>query len=303
MTMTSEEFSGLSREEKIKTLMQLRFKQMPREQKVEVLNNLEEQNRPGAVETAARSFAQGLTFNFADEIEGVLRGGVAAIQGEDFGEAREKSTEESRQRLAQGRTDFPGVATAAEVGGGLASLAIPGTAVARGAQAAKAAKGLGKIATEAGKTVVRAGAGGLAAGVGEHGIDKEALKTASIAGGAQIPAIIAGKAANALGKSVVGTLTKVAVASGSGLVGALGTAAGTKLGKGLISKGATILEKRGKKSAGFVKMVRAMQQGSEKLGKNADKLFNAALESGAPGLTAAHIQLVQQDEDYRKIYE
>jgi len=300
MTMSSEEFSGLSREEKIKKLMEIRFQQMPREEKVEVLNNLEEQNRPGAIETAARSFAQGLTFNFADEIEGVLKGGIAAIKGGDFGEAREKATEESRQRLAQGRTDFPAVATAAEAGGGLAGLAVPGGLAARGAVAAK---GLGKIAAEAGKSVVKASAGGLAAGIGEHGIDSEALKTAATAGAAQLPAIIAGKAANALGKSVTGTLVKAAVVAGGGLVGALGTAAGTKLGKGLISNGAKILEKRGKKSAGFVKMVKAMQQGSEKLGKNADKLFNAALESGAPGLTAAHIQLVQSDEDYRKIYE
>ena len=151
--------------------------------------------------------------------------------------------------------------------------------------------------------MVKVGAGGLVAGIGEHGIDSKTLKTAAIAGSAQIPAILAGKAANILGKSVVGTLAKVAIAGGSGLVGAFGTVAGTKLGKGLISQGAEILQQQGKKSAGFVKMVKAIQEGSEKLGNNSDKLLNAALNKGAPGLTAAHIQLIQQDKNYRKEFQ
>jgi len=337
--MSQDEFTGLSREEKIKTLMKLRFDQMPREEKVEVLNNLEEQDRPGAVETAARSFAQGATFNFADEIEGVLKGGIGAIQGGDFGEAREQATEESRQRLAQGREDHPAVATAAEVGGGLATLAMPGGALAQGAKvgakvafkagqkailtgsakkrfiakgAAEAGKetvkkasqtGLARIATEGSKTVLRAGAGGLAAGVGEHGLDIEALKTAATAAGTQIPAIIAGKALSAMSKTSVGALVKLSMVGGQGLVGALGAAAGYKLGKGLIENGGKILEKQGKKSAGFVKLVKAMQSGTEKLGKHTERLFNAALEGGAPGLAAAHVQLIQQDKDYRKVYE
>jgi len=341
--ISEEEFMKLPEDQKNSVLEEMKFMSLSPAEQDKVIGQLrqkkEQEQRPGAVETAARSFAQGATFNFADEIEGVVRGGIGAIQGENFGEAREKATKESRERLSQGRADFPAVATAAEVGGGLATLALPGGAAAQmgklGAKAAlkagtkavmsdsakkrfiakgaaeagketvkKAAQtGLARVTTEAGKTVLRAGAGGLAAGVGEHGIDTKTLEAARTAGVAQTAAIIAGSGLKAMGKSTVGVLTKVALSGGKGLVGALGSAAGTKLGKGLIENGGKILEKQGKKSAGFVKMVKTLHGGVEKLGNNADKLITAALEGGAPGLAAAHVQLIQQDKDYRKVYE
>ena len=335
--MTEQEFSGLSREAKVKKIMELRFEKMPREQKTEVLNNLSNQDRPEAFEAGVRSLAQGVALNFADEIEGVIRGGIGALQGENFSESREKATQESRKKLAQGRADFPGISTAAEIGGGLASFAIPGGIFARGAKLAQAAtalkvgkaaekirlgqkfgvavpeaqkiiqgtqavvkKGLGRVI---GESTVKAAAGGAVAGAGEFGLDPKALQSAKEAGIAQTAAIVAGKAALALGKTTVGTLVKAFVLSGNGLVGLLGTGAGSKIGKELIKKGTEELKKNGKDVAGFSKMVRALQTGGDKLGKFSDELITVTLESGAPGLAAAHIRLSNSNKEYKKKFE
>lgn len=70
----------------------------------------------------SRAIAQGLTLNFADEIEAALRTG--SISSQEYQQLRDQL----RGQQAQFRQDMPGAATAAEVTGG---LAIPAGLVAR----------------------------------------------------------------------------------------------------------------------------------------------------------------------------
>lgn len=92
-------------------------------------------------------FVQGATFGFADEMRGAVQGGLAALQGGDFGGAYDQTVDESRGALAHERNVNPIGSVAAEVAG-----AIP-TGMGLGGQLA------GKGATLAGRIASGAGVG------------------------------------------------------------------------------------------------------------------------------------------------
>ena len=88
---------------------------------------------------------QGLTFGFADEIDG-LKGGVGAmLQGQDFGQGYQRGETDARARLEDYRQRHPIASTALEIGGAVIPAIATGGAglAAKGAtMGARAATGL-----------------------------------------------------------------------------------------------------------------------------------------------------------------
>jgi hypothetical protein len=66
-------------------------------------------------------FVQGTTFGWADELKGAVQGGMAAVQGGDFGETYKRSVDESRNALDYQRRINPIGAIGSELGGGIAT--------------------------------------------------------------------------------------------------------------------------------------------------------------------------------------
>lgn len=90
-------------------------------------------------------FVQGTTFGFGDELRGVVQGGIAAMQGGDFGDTYKRSVDQSRNALDFQRRENPVGAVAAEVAG-----AIPTGIAAGGQLAGRGASTLGRMASGAG---------------------------------------------------------------------------------------------------------------------------------------------------------
>ncbi|UYQ70963.1 hypothetical protein OF122_12935 [Pelagibacterium flavum] len=76
------------------------------------------------------TFVQGATFGWGDEARGLVQGGIAALQGADFGDTYRRTVDESRALVDQERRQNPVGAFASEVAG-----AIP-TGIAAGGQLA-----------------------------------------------------------------------------------------------------------------------------------------------------------------------
>jgi hypothetical protein len=90
----------------------------------------------------ADPIAQGATFGFADELRGVVQGGLAAAQGGDFGSTYNQAVDESRNALQHERNVNPIGSVAAEVAG-----AIPTGMLAGGQLAGRGATLLGRAMT------------------------------------------------------------------------------------------------------------------------------------------------------------
>lgn len=90
-------------------------------------------------------FVQGTTFGWADEIRGAYQGGLAALQGGDFGEAYKRSVDQSRNALDFQRRENPVGSFAAELAGAIPTGALAGGQIAaRGATlGGRALTGLG----------------------------------------------------------------------------------------------------------------------------------------------------------------
>ena len=134
----------------------------------------------------ARGVAQGVTFNFADELEGLARGLLTD-------ETRAEATEKVRGEQNEFRGKEPGLAFASEMAGSL----VPGVGAAR-----MAMKGVRPGARLAGRIAASgAGAGALAgAGAGEGGVGSGVSAAAGAAGGA-ILGYAGGKAIGGLQRS------------------------------------------------------------------------------------------------------
>lgn len=137
------------------------------------------------IESAIRGAAQGGTLGFADEITGALE---AAFTPKTYRQARD----ESRAAYRQAQEDNPLAFGAGEVGGGLASLLLPGGAAAKGASLA------GKVGAAA--------LGGAVSGAGYS--EEESL--GGIARDAAVSGAVSGGLAGALGLAAkgVGKLAK-----------------------------------------------------------------------------------------------
>jgi hypothetical protein len=84
--------------------------------------------------SALDPFVQGVTFGFGDELRGAVQGGLAAVQGGDFGSAYDQVVDESRNALNEERRVNPIGSLAAEVAGAIpTSVAAGGQLAARGA--------------------------------------------------------------------------------------------------------------------------------------------------------------------------
>lgn len=78
-------------------------------------------------------FVQGVTFGFGDEMRGAVQGGLAALQGGDFGSVYDQTVDESRNALSHEREVNPIGSFAAEVAGAIPTgMAAGGQLVGRG---------------------------------------------------------------------------------------------------------------------------------------------------------------------------
>lgn len=75
-------------------------------------------------------FVQGTTFGWGDELRGAVQGGLAAMQGGDFGSTYKQVVDQSRNALDYQRRINPVGSFAAELGGGLVTGAVAAPVVA-----------------------------------------------------------------------------------------------------------------------------------------------------------------------------
>lgn len=169
----------------------------------------------------ARTFGQGVTLGFGDELEGLVRGAAALVPGGmSPREAYGAGVQGARQDVEQFREEHPVLATTAEIGGAVLPSLLP----IPGAQA-----GLARAATTALRSPLGRGAiEGAVAGAGatEGGIPERLKGAAFGAGGGAV----GGKLAGAVGKRLPQprriaagqALEEVAQREGSGLRGIAG---------------------------------------------------------------------------------
>lgn len=109
---------------------------------------------PSKLESGVRGAAQGLSLGFADELAGILGAGGEAIQNPsklgDLAELYRKNRDESRELYKKAQEANPVTYGASEVGGGIASMFVPGLNVGKGIKGAAALGGaMGLGASEA----------------------------------------------------------------------------------------------------------------------------------------------------------
>lgn len=133
-------------------------------------------------------FVQGTTMGFADELRGAVQGGIAAMQGGDFGEAYNLGVDESRRALERERRVNPIGSFAAEIAG-----AIP-TGIGLGGQfAGRGANALTRLGSNVGVGAAQGATYGAGASEGDLGERaKDAVAGAAVGGavGAAVPAVV-----------------------------------------------------------------------------------------------------------------
>ena len=139
---------------------------------------------PGYAESALRGAAQGATLNHADEIAGAMEALVDKIKGhhEDLGKLYIKHRDESRAAHAAAKEANPVTYGAGELGGSLATAAIPG--IGEGGLLAQGAKmaALGAVGGEGASTADTA-----------HGLLKDTAEGAALGGAAGVVGAGVGK--------------------------------------------------------------------------------------------------------------
>ncbi len=149
--------------------------------------------KPGVLETAARSAVQGLTFGLADESYGLTQGIRGLLSGEGFSKGYERGVNEFRSNDKAGREANPVTGVLAEVAGGMGTglgAMRAGATLMRGgmglpqAMAASSAEGAGYGALH--------GAGNAEGGLQDRALEagKGALTGAAV--GAAVPVIARG---------------------------------------------------------------------------------------------------------------
>lgn len=162
-----------------------------------------QKSETGAFSAAAQGIGQGLTFGFADELEGAVRGGVDALTSEkSFSDAYAERVGNARERLDAARNDQPLAFYGGEIGsallvpGGLAKMGV------KGALAKSADLGLGARSLAAAKEGAAYGmAYGAGTGEGEGKLSS-AASGALLGGGvgAAVPGAI--DAVSAVGRRI-----------------------------------------------------------------------------------------------------
>jgi hypothetical protein len=173
---------------------------------VEVVEEVEEveEDRFGIEDAGglARTFGQGASFGFSDELRGVARGLNPFDEIKGFGAGYKSGRDAEREALEQFREDHPKAAFAAELGGGLATgLLVPGAAA-----RTIPMLGRGLRSAQTGKRVLSAGALGAGEGaVAGAGFADEGDRLA----GAGYGGLIGGGLGVAAGKLLPGTVQSV----------------------------------------------------------------------------------------------
>jgi hypothetical protein len=149
-------------------------------------------------------FMQGVTFGWSDELRGAVHGGLAAMQGGDFGETYKRVVDQSRNALDFQRRENPIGSFASELGGGIA------TSIAAAPAAALVGIGNAARTLPIWQQVVRGGAlaapAGALYGAGASGDSLEERAGGAVfgglagaAGGAVAPVVMRGIGAGARG--------------------------------------------------------------------------------------------------------
>lgn len=138
-------------------------------------------------------FVQGTTFGFADELRGVVQGGIAAAQGGDFEDTRRRVTDESRNALDRERRVNPIGSVAAEVAGAIPTGLMAGGQLAGRGASLWARMGSGALVGGAQGAVYGSGAAGDSAE--ERGKGAAFGGAAGAALGGAVPALAAGASA------------------------------------------------------------------------------------------------------------
>ena len=125
-----------------------------------------ESEEMSTLEAMARGAAQGLTFDFADEIMGASQAGIGALQGEgDYSELYKKYRDAQRKQMEQAAEESPIAYYGSDIAAGIIPALFTGGAT--------AAATIGKQGLKAGaKQALKVGAGmGLATGAGASKAD------------------------------------------------------------------------------------------------------------------------------------
>lgn len=264
------------------------------------------------LEAAARGAAQGLTFDFGDEIAGAAQAGVGALQGEEgsLKELYQKYRDEQRKQMEQAAEEHPVTYYGSDIAAGVLPALLTGGASAAasvgGSLAKGAAKGSLKTAMkEAAKTGAKFGAA-TGAGMSKSeitegdigGLAKDVASGAAFGGisGAGMP--ILGKAASKA-KQKTGDLLEGAVDLIPGVEAIkLGYKAGKKgIGisqEDMLEEGLRVAKELNKKvsevlSKSGVERKKAMKLADEagtriNAGEVIDEVLNDIIEEGAIGL-------------------
>lgn len=157
------------------------------------------QEKASKSESAARGFAQGASLGFADEAVGGAEALWEKAKGNpaEFGNLYEQYRNESRAAYDKAEKDNPGYYSAGEIGGGLATAALPLGSTATVGRAMLAGAGMGALNSvgqsraDDAKGVIVDGGIGLVLGAAGGGIAKGAEKGLSLA--KKVPALLRNK--------------------------------------------------------------------------------------------------------------
>jgi len=274
------------------------------------------------LEAAARGAAQGLTFDFGDEIAGAAQAGVGALQGEEgsIKELYQKYRDDQRKQMEQAAEEHPVTYYGSDIAAGVLPALLTGGATAAASVGGSLAKGAGKGALKQaiGKAALTGATFGAATGagtsksdvtegdLGQLGIDTLIGGVAGGITGAGMP--ILGKGASKIaGKSKDFVKGAVKAIPGTEAIG-LGYKAGKKgIGisqEDIIEEGLKIANKLNDKiskvlSKSGVERKKAMELADEagkriNAGEVLDDVINDIIEEGAIGLDIkARDKLVQ----------
>ena len=167
-----------------------------------------------SAEALLRGAAQGITLGFADELAGLAGAVSETLLGDrsfsEFGQAFKEQTDESRAAFDRARESKPGEFASGQIGGGLASLLIPGGIAAKGAGALAKAGAAGKVVGAIGRApaIAKAGALGAISEVGASNVDFTDPSAERLAGVGK--AALKGFAVGSAGQAVFSSVLKVA---------------------------------------------------------------------------------------------
>lgn len=245
-----------------------------------------EPTKPGVqprsqIESALRGAAQGLTFNFADELDAAVGTGAALLTGkvdptvDDFVNEYHRQHELYSNDYQQARSDNPLTYTGANVATSIASpLNKMGMVASGAAMGVGAAQDMGQDALKQG--LIGGGLGVLGGAVGN----------------------VAAKAAPAAERAIVSNSNRLINAASTGVGGMIGGVPGALVGQGLAKTVGRVAKPVIR--SGAQKISDLLQNNPNVLGRFLPTL-QAAAQRGPEALNASVFVLKQRDPEFRAI--